>query len=93
MCAGKTTTISMLTGLIPPTIGEAYINGWSIINEMDKIRSSLLLGVCPQANVLWDEFSVEDHLKIHAGILLLFFTARIYLIILLQDLKELTCRI
>jgi ATP-binding cassette subfamily A (ABC1) protein 3 len=64
---GKTTTISMLTGLIPPTSGEAYINGWSIVNKMDEIRSSLLLGVCPQANVLWDEFSVEDHLKIHAG--------------------------
>ena len=34
---------------------------------MSEIRSSLLLGVCPQANVLWDELSVVDHLNIHAG--------------------------
>lgn len=57
----------MLTGLIPPTSGEAYINGMSISEEMSQIRSSLILGVCPQANVLWDEFSVQDHLYIHAG--------------------------
>ena len=55
-------------GLIPPTSGEAYINGWDIAKEMDQIRSSLLLGVCPQSNVLWDTFTVEEHLYIHCGI-------------------------
>lgn len=57
----------MLTGLIPLTSGEAFINGLSINEEMGQIRSSLVLGVCPQANVLWDELTVYDHLCIHAG--------------------------
>lgn len=29
----------------------------------------IIIQVCPQANVLWDEFSVEEHLKIHAGMI------------------------
>ena len=44
---GKTTTISMLTGLITPTAGEATIDGKSIKSQMQQIRLSL--GVCPQA--------------------------------------------
>lgn len=30
--AGKTTLISMLTGIIPPTIGTGSIAGYSILN-------------------------------------------------------------
>lgn len=36
--AGKTTTIGMLTGLFPPTAGDATIFGHSIIDEMSQIR-------------------------------------------------------
>ena len=46
--AGKTTTISMLTGLLPPTSGGARIDGRSISTEMGAIRQSL--GVCPEQN-------------------------------------------
>ena len=44
--AGKTTIISMLTGSITPTYGDALVNGHSIATEMGAIRSSL--GICPQ---------------------------------------------
>lgn len=58
--AGKTTTMSMLTGLIPPTAGTASIYNYDIRTDMDVIRQSL--GMCPQHNVLFDKFTVEEHL-------------------------------
>ena len=53
--------MSILTGLFPPTSGTAYINGYSILTEMDKIRDSL--GLCPQHNVLFDKLTVREHMK------------------------------
>ena len=39
--AGKVTAISMLTGLIPPKSGNAYISENDIRNNMTAIRGSL----------------------------------------------------
>ncbi|XP_033100067.1 ATP-binding cassette sub-family A member 3-like [Anneissia japonica] len=62
--AGKTTTMSMLVGLIQPTGGRAYVNGYDIRREIEGVRSSL--GLCPQHDVLFDELTVEEHLKFFA---------------------------
>jgi len=62
--AGKSTTISLLTGLYPPTRGTALIAGHDITTEMDQAR--LALGVCPQFNVLWDTLTVGEHLLFYA---------------------------
>ncbi|XP_012935434.1 ATP-binding cassette sub-family A member 2 [Aplysia californica] len=62
--AGKTTTMSMLTGLIPPTAGTASVYNYDIRTDMDVIRQSL--GMCPQHNVLFDQFTVEEHLWFYA---------------------------
>lgn len=43
--AGKTTSINMLTGLFPPTSGNAWVGGYSIVDEIDKVH--LVMGVCP----------------------------------------------
>ncbi|KAL7011780.1 hypothetical protein ACKWTF_014450 [Chironomus riparius] len=59
--AGKTTAMSMLTGLYQPTSGTAIINGYDIRTDLDKVRNSL--GICPQYNVLFEELTVEEHLK------------------------------
>lgn len=59
--AGKTTTMSMLTGLFPPTSGTALVNGCDIRTDILSVRSSL--GLCPQHDVLFDELTVEEHLK------------------------------
>ena len=46
----------MLTGLLPPTPGNATtIDGLSITSHMVAIRYSL--GVCPQQNVLFDQLT------------------------------------
>ena len=64
--AGKTTTMSMLTGLTPITEGDAYIYGYSVKHELDKIRR--ITGFCPQHDVLWDNLTVRQILMIYAAI-------------------------
>lgn len=49
----------MLTGMIPPTAGTAYIDGKDIRYNMNDARNSL--GLCPQNNILFDELTVEEH--------------------------------
>ena len=53
--------MSIITGLFPPTTGTAIVNGYDIRTDIDKVRSSL--GICPQFDVLFDELTVEEHLK------------------------------
>lgn len=55
----------MVTGLIPPTSGEAIVRGKSIKSEMDQIRQSM--GVCPQHDVLFPELNVRQHLEVFAA--------------------------
>ena len=42
----------MLTGVFEPTSGKAYINGRSILSQMDDIRTTM--GFCPQYDILYD---------------------------------------
>ena len=64
--AGKTTAISILTGMLPPTSGDALMMGRSILTDMPGIRQDL--GCCPQFDILWPEISVLEHLRIYAAI-------------------------
>ncbi|XP_047390364.1 ATP-binding cassette sub-family A member 17-like isoform X3 [Sciurus carolinensis] len=62
--AGKTTTCSMLTGLISPSSGQAYVNGYEISKDMVQIRKNI--GWCPQHDILFDNFTVAEHLSFYA---------------------------
>ncbi|KAG1338408.1 ABC transporter A family member 1 [Cocos nucifera] len=62
--AGKSTTISMLVGLLPPTSGDALVFGKNIRTDMDEIRKTL--GVCPQNDILFPELTVKEHMEIFA---------------------------
>ncbi|GAU30068.1 hypothetical protein TSUD_332360 [Trifolium subterraneum] len=62
--AGKSTTISMLVGLLPPTSGDALIFGKNIVSDIDEIRK--VLGVCPQHDILFPELTVKEHLELFA---------------------------
>ncbi|KAK4485446.1 hypothetical protein RD792_008087, partial [Penstemon davidsonii] len=64
--AGKSTTISMLVGLVRPTSGDALVFGKNILTDMDEIRQSL--GVCPQHDILFPELTVKEHLEIFSNL-------------------------
>ncbi|XP_059141166.1 ABC-type organic anion transporter ABCA8B-like isoform X1 [Physella acuta] len=66
--AGKTTLINMLTGVVPPTSGTATIMGLNITDnkQLEYIRN--LCGICPQHNILYDDLSCAEHLKMFANI-------------------------
>ncbi|KAJ8577610.1 hypothetical protein ON010_g1598 [Phytophthora cinnamomi] len=61
--AGKTTVMSMLTGMTPPSSGSAWIRGHSVVSDMRKIRQSL--GYCPQHSVLYPDLTVKEHLTFY----------------------------
>jgi ABC-type multidrug transport system ATPase subunit len=64
--AGKSTTISMLTGLYPPTSGTATLYDQDLATQMVKVRQ--LMGVCPQHDVIWPLLTVAEHLELFAAI-------------------------
>lgn len=61
---GKTTTMKMLTGLLPPTEGEAKLFG-KILNPND-IETRKRVGYMSQAFSLYTELTVKQNLVLHA---------------------------
>lgn len=64
--AGKSTTLSMLTGLIPPSSGHMEVYGRDVDSELAAIRSNM--GICPQQDIIWPELTVGEHLRIYGSI-------------------------
>lgn len=62
--AGKSTTMSMLTGVLAPSSGSASIKGLDLLQDLKQIRNRI--GLCPQKNVLFDQLTVEEHLLFFA---------------------------
>ncbi len=56
----------MLTGLLPISGGDAFINGHHIRDQTKQALQSV--GICPQQDVIWPELTVYDHLYLHAGL-------------------------
>lgn len=63
--AGKTTTIKMLATLLEPTNGDAFINGYSIVNENDKVKSQI--GYMPDFFGVYDDMKVWEYLNFFAS--------------------------
>jgi ribosome-dependent ATPase len=61
---GKTTTMKMLTGLLPPSDGEATLFGRPI--HAGDMSSRLRVGYMSQAFSLYTELSVRQNLDLHA---------------------------
>lgn len=64
--AGKTTAIKMLTGLTPPTAGEARLLGHDIVTEPDVVRP--FVNVSPQATAVAPNLTVRENLALVAGL-------------------------
>ena len=64
--AGKTTTIKMLSCLTKPTEGNAWVGGYSILNEELAVRR--IIGVSPQETAVAPNLSVKENLELICGI-------------------------
>ncbi len=62
--AGKSTTIKMLTTLLPVTSGQAYINGYSVIEQSSQVRQSI--GYVPQLLSADGELTAYENLVLSA---------------------------
>jgi ABC-2 type transport system ATP-binding protein len=62
--AGKTTTVRMLSSLIAPTSGRAFINGMEVGKSDQKIRRCV--GLLTETPGMYDRLSAEKNLAIFA---------------------------
>ncbi|ORX49210.1 P-loop containing nucleoside triphosphate hydrolase protein [Piromyces finnis] len=64
--AGKTTLINIMVGLLRASKGGVYYDGLDIAKDTNTIRKNF--GVCAQTNTIFDELTVEDHIKFIADL-------------------------
>ena len=58
--AGKTTTMRILTGFMPPTAGTARVAGFDVVDNSLEARRRI--GYLPETVPLYTEMTVEDYL-------------------------------
>uniref|UniRef100_A0A672NM31 ATP-binding cassette sub-family A member 3-like n=1 Tax=Sinocyclocheilus grahami TaxID=75366 RepID=A0A672NM31_SINGR len=62
--AGKTTTFKMLTGDESITSGDAFIDGYSILQDVKKVQQRI--GYCPQFDAVLDHMTGRETLSMYA---------------------------
>src|SRR5690625_3916250 len=66
-CAGKTTTIKMLTGQLAPTSGTASVFNVPV-TSLNKSKYRNRFGVLTDNSGLYDRLSVYDNLKLYCDL-------------------------
>ncbi|MBB6452353.1 ABC-2 type transport system ATP-binding protein [Salirhabdus euzebyi] len=61
--AGKSTTINMLSTIVKPSEGKAFINGFDIVKQKNKVRSSI--GLIFQESTLDEKLTANENLMLH----------------------------
>jgi ABC-2 type transport system ATP-binding protein len=64
--AGKSTTLKMLTGLLAPTSGTATVAGYDVVREPVEVKRHI--GVLPENLGLFDDLSIEEHLRLTGSV-------------------------
>jgi ABC-2 type transport system ATP-binding protein len=65
--AGKSTLIRILTTLMKPTAGTAYVGSYEVTKNDELIRG--IIGVCPQNSTLDVELTAYDNLDFYGNLL------------------------
>ncbi len=64
--AGKTTTLRMLAGILPPSSGDALVAGFSVAREPDRIRPHI--AYMAQRFGLYEDLTVAENLRFYADL-------------------------
>ncbi|ADN50999.1 daunorubicin resistance protein DrrA family ABC transporter ATP-binding protein [Vulcanisaeta distributa] len=64
--AGKTTLMRILTTQIRPTSGSAYVMGYDVVREGDKVRR--VIGYVPQEFSVWMDLTGYENLLIYSKV-------------------------
>lgn len=64
--AGKSTTFSIMTGVLSATEGHGKICGYDIETQQEEIR--FIMGVVPQFDILWGELTAGEHMRMFCKI-------------------------
>ncbi|MBU8878463.1 ABC transporter ATP-binding protein [Bacillus sp. FJAT-29790] len=78
--AGKTTTLEMLVGLRKPDDGTAFIDGFDITRELNKIKE--VIGVQLQSTTLFELLTVKEILHLYAS----FYNKQVSIPALIEDM-------
>lgn len=62
--AGKSTTLSMVAGALRPDSGSITLNGQDFLERPELARQ--VIGWLPERAPLWQELTVDEHLRAHA---------------------------
>ncbi len=64
--AGKTTTLRMLAGVLPPTAGEALLDGVSVVREPERVKHGL--AYMSQRFGLYADLTVLENIEFYADL-------------------------
>ncbi len=64
--AGKTTTMRLLTAILSPTSGEAFVSGFSILSEGEQIKERI--GYMAQRFGLYEDLTVMENIDFYADL-------------------------
>lgn len=56
--------LHVFKGMLEPTSGSIFVNGFDTRIDMEGIRNHM--GLCPQHNLLFPDLTVEEHLVLFA---------------------------
>ncbi|CAL1517494.1 ABC transporter ATP-binding protein [Chitinophaga sp. MM2321] len=64
--AGKTTAMRMLCGLLKPTSGEAFVAGYDVYTQTEKVKQRI--GYMSQRFSLYEDLTVKENIRFYGGI-------------------------
>jgi ABC-2 type transport system ATP-binding protein len=64
--AGKTTTVRMLTSILRPSAGRAWVAGFDVVTQADQVRASV--GVLTEHHGLYGRMNSEEYLEFFASL-------------------------
>lgn len=64
--AGKTTAIRILSGILTPSSGEAFVGPYSILREPERIKG--IIGYMPQRFGLYEDLTVLENMEFYADL-------------------------